>query len=123
VGKVFFTESQFYAARDASKLGFAVLNRHLHAWGYAVNDGKHVTPYLASCGFGPLTRGEFSAITRQYTAEPGHVGKWEVDAALLGPDWEPATVAGMRRKDVLPNGSSCRWTTAEMVDEHRSNNW
>jgi hypothetical protein len=88
-----------------------------------LNDGKNVTPYLASCGFGPLTRGEFSAITRKYAAEPSLVGKWEVDGALLDANWEPATSAGMRRKDVLPNASSCRWTTAEMLEERRSNAW
>ncbi|MGI9413148.1 MAG: leucyl/phenylalanyl-tRNA--protein transferase, partial [Hyphomicrobiales bacterium] len=46
LGRVFFTESQFFRARDASKVGFAVLNRHLQAWGFAINDGKNETPHL-----------------------------------------------------------------------------
>ena len=56
VGDVFFTESQFHTVRDASKVGFAVLNRHLQSWGFALNDGKHPTRYLADCGMKPIIR-------------------------------------------------------------------
>ena len=51
VGRVFATESQFFRKRDASKVGFAVLNQHLQHWGFVLNDGKNETPHLKQTGF------------------------------------------------------------------------
>jgi leucyl/phenylalanyl-tRNA--protein transferase len=123
VGGAFFTESQFHTARDASKVGFAVLNRHLQAWGFAFNDGKHPTRYLASCGMTPATRTEFSQLTGTYCARPGRVGKWEVESSLLDDSWEPADAAGLQMADVLPDGSSCLWSVEELLSTHRSGTW
>jgi leucyl/phenylalanyl-tRNA--protein transferase len=122
-GKVFFTESQFHTARDASKVAFAALNRHLQAWGFAFNDGKHATQYLADLGFQPLTREEFTAATTEFATAPGRVGRWRVDEALLAGEWEPGAVAGIRMQDVLPRGSLCRWTAADLLGKRRSNTW
>jgi leucyl/phenylalanyl-tRNA--protein transferase len=89
VGRVFFTESQFHHVRDASKVGFSVLNRHLQAWGFAMNDGKHATRYLADCGMAPVTRDEFSAITEHFSEAPDDAGLWRLDPGLLDDRWEP----------------------------------
>ena len=123
VGRVFFTESQFHTARDASKVGFAVLNRHLQAWGFACNDGKHPTRYLADCGMTPVTREEFSALTGRYGRLAGPLGRWSVDPALLNDAWEPATAAGVKKEQVLPGGSACRWSTEELLTTQRSCTW
>ena len=123
VGRVFFTESQFHTARDASKVGFAVLNRHLQAWGFALNDGKHPTRYLANCGMTPLTRSEFSRLTGTQSVLQGRVGKWEADPALLDDRWEPAEAPGVRREQVLPGGSSCPWSVEELLSTQRSGTW
>ena len=123
VGRAFFTESQFHTARDASKIGFAVLNRHLQAWDFAFNDGKHASQHLVASGARPITREEFTTACRKYAAEPGRVGRWQVEPTLLGADWEPASVCGTRMQDVLPQGSRCPWTAAQMLEEHRSNTW
>jgi leucyl/phenylalanyl-tRNA---protein transferase len=123
VGRVFFTESQFHTARDASKVGFTVLNRHLQAWGFALNDGKHPTRYLADCGMKPVTREEFSALTPTHGALPGRVGHWNVEPDLLDDRWEPAQADGMKMEAVLPGGSQCPWSIEELLTTKRSPTW
>ena len=123
VGRVFFTESQFHTARDASKVGFAVLNRHLQAWGFALNDGKHPTRYLADSGMVPVTRSEFSGLTETHCRAPGRVGLWDVDPAILDDRWEPAKATGLRMDEVLPGGSHCAWSTDELLSTNRSPTW
>ena len=123
VGRVFFTESQFHTTRDASKVGFAVLNRHLQAWDFALNDGKHPTRYLANCGMTPVTRPEFSRLTGVHGVLQGRVGKWEVDPALLDDRWEPAEAPGMRMEQVLPGGSACPWNVEDLLSTQRSGTW
>ncbi len=54
---------------------------------------------------------------------PGRVGRWHVDPALTGGDWDPATTEGIRRSDVQPNGSACPWHAAEMLAARPSNTW
>jgi leucyl/phenylalanyl-tRNA--protein transferase len=123
VGRVFFTESQFHTVRDASKVGFAVLNRHLQAWGFALNDGKHPTRYLADCGMRPVTRGEFSRLTETFGSMPGRVGRWEIDASQLNGEWKPMEAGGVRMQDAFPGGSECRWSIEELLSSRRSNTW
>lgn len=123
VGRVFFTESQFHTVRDASKVGFAVLNRHLQAWGFALNDGKHPTRYLANCGMTPVTRAEFSRMAETSSAHPGRAGPWEIDPDLTDDRWEPAAASGQRGDDVLPGGSSCTWSVEELLSTQRSGTW
>jgi leucyl/phenylalanyl-tRNA--protein transferase len=88
-GRVFFTESQFHTARDASKVGFAVLNRHLQAWGFVLNDGKDATGYLAACGFAEIPRAQFNTFMDQYAREPVRAD-WRADPALLDDQWQPS---------------------------------
>lgn len=93
-GGVFFTESQFNRARDAAKVGFAVLNCHLQHWGFRVNDGKHYTGHLASVGFELIPRERFSALLAE---APGHcapLGHWQVDERLDVGNWDPAAGGG-----------------------------
>lgn len=123
VGRVFFTESQFHTARDASKVGFAVLNRHLQAWGFAFNDGKHPTRYLAGCGMTPVTREEFSALTERFAEAPPAAGLWTLDPRLTDDRWEPASAGGMRSEDVLPGGSCCGLSPDELLTSKRSVTW
>jgi leucyl/phenylalanyl-tRNA--protein transferase len=123
VGRVFFTESQFHTARDASKVGFAVLNRHLQAWGFALNDGKHPTRYLADVGMTPVTRAEFRALLETWCRRTGKVGAWEVDPALLDDGWTPAEAAGETMADVMPTPSACPWTMDELLTTNKSMTW
>jgi leucyl/phenylalanyl-tRNA--protein transferase len=123
VGQVFFTESQFHIVRDASKVGFAVLNRHLQAWGFVMNDGKHVTRYLADCGMNPITRDEFSKLTETYCAENGRIGPWAVEERLLDDQWKPDEVDGVHMDKLLPNGSQCPFSSEELLTSARSPTW
>ena len=123
VGRVFFTESQFHTIRDASKVGFGVLNRHLQAWGFAFNDGKHPTRYLADCGMMPVMRTEFSALTERYCRLPEPASQWRVDGDLLDDRWEPAAAAGTRMEQLLAGGSICAWSTEELLTTRRSCTW
>lgn len=93
VGKVFFTESQFFKARDASKVGFAVLNQHLQHWGFAVNDGKNETPHLRQTGFVNIPRVAFENIVDKHAATPFMVGPWSVDENLDVSTWIPSDAA------------------------------
>lgn len=93
VGGVFFTESQFNRARDAAKVGFAVLNCHLQHWGFRVNDGKHHTGHLASVGFELIPRERFSEVLAEMRGHPVPTGRWSVDEALDVGNWDPAAGA------------------------------
>jgi leucyl/phenylalanyl-tRNA--protein transferase len=123
VGGSFFTESQFHTVRDASKVGFSVLNRHLQAWGFVLNDGKHSTRYLANCGMTPVTRDEFSMMTMRFADAPTADDVWTVDPRLLDDRWEPAKADGLRRDDVLPGGSLCGLSADELLTSKRSVTW
>jgi leucyl/phenylalanyl-tRNA--protein transferase len=90
IGRVFFTESQFTRQRDASKVGFTVLNCHLQRWGYLLNDGKHWTGYLNQLGFKPIPRIAFYTWLAKACSEPGHQAPWTVDEAIDVSQWNPA---------------------------------
>jgi leucyl/phenylalanyl-tRNA--protein transferase len=122
VGRGFFTESQFHTIRDASKVAFSVLNRHLQAWGFAFNDGKHPTRYLSDGGMKPLGRDEFSSLTEFYSAEAGLVGRWSVDDKLLDHCWEPAVAAGVTMEQVLADGLA-DYCIEDLLTTKRSCTW
>ena len=123
IGKVFFTESQFHTARDASKVGFAVLNRHLQAWGFVLNDGKHPTRYLADCGMLPITKTQFQTLTGRFGVEAEQVGTWQIDQELLDDSWEPSKNNTYSLAELLPNGIGCEFSVDELLTTHRSPTW
>lgn len=94
VGRVFFTESQFTRARDASKAAFAVLNCHLQSRGFVLNDGKHHTGYLEQVGFKLMARQDFNRLLARHCATPAKAGRWQVDADLDVANWDPAAARG-----------------------------
>ena len=93
VGGVFFTESQFARARDASKVGFATLNCHLQRWGFALNDGKLPTAHLTQLGFELVDRDRFNAILAEHCAREIPRGPWRLDPELDVGAWDPAAPA------------------------------
>lgn len=82
MGWIFFTESQFSHEPDTSKLGFALLNRHLERWGYVLNDGKQMTPTIQPMGFRMIPRREFQDHLRASIDEPGRTGRWQTELGL-----------------------------------------
>ena len=62
LGRVFFGESMFSQARDASKVALARLCARLASWDYAMLDCQVCNPHLLSMGAVDIPRGEFLAI-------------------------------------------------------------
>jgi leucyl/phenylalanyl-tRNA--protein transferase len=82
IGRIFFTESQFSHEPNTSKLGFALLNRHLQAWGYVLNDGKWATPTIEAMGFRTISRREFLDHLNAAVDQPGRIGRWQTEFGL-----------------------------------------
>lgn len=88
IGKIFFTESQFHFVSGTSKVAFAVLNRHLAHWGYAMNDGKDWSQYLDAHGFRILCSDDYQKILDQHAQEPAPRKIWEIDDGIEWKDWQ-----------------------------------
>lgn len=62
IGKVFFGESMFSLATNASKVGFAQLAQQLHQWGYAMIDCQVSSAHLLSLGAEEIARSHFNGL-------------------------------------------------------------
>lgn len=60
IGRMFYGESMFTRVRDASKIAFVHLVRHLHREGCGMIDCQMHTSHLESFGARPIARSEFS---------------------------------------------------------------
>jgi leucyl/phenylalanyl-tRNA--protein transferase len=80
LGSVFFGESMFSRATDASKVAFAHLVRQLRAWEFALIDCQVYSAHLASLGAETVARDEFVRQLRQLCVRPGRPGRWSLDA-------------------------------------------
>ncbi|TLX56118.1 leucyl/phenylalanyl-tRNA--protein transferase [Stutzerimonas nosocomialis] len=60
MGRLFFGESMFSRASDASKVGFACLTERLRHWGFELIDCQMPTQHLASFGARPIPREQFA---------------------------------------------------------------
>jgi leucyl/phenylalanyl-tRNA--protein transferase len=126
-GRVFATESQFAVQRDASKVAFSVLNRHLQSWGYVLNDVRRWTPHLEKFGCHTIPHTTFSSLVRYFGANAGEICDWQVQPSLCSGNWDPAVEPGWREEDVLDalfmaedlladSGSLARFRTALQSD-------
>lgn len=77
IGKIFFGESMFSYASDASKVAFAHLSRQLSLWGFAAIDCQMASEHLFSLGAEEIESEQWQQLLLNYT---------EVD----GPDWTKA---------------------------------
>jgi len=85
IGKMFYGESMFSHATDASKIALAHLARFLDDQGFGLIDCQMDTPHLASLGARQVPRSEFIARLRELTAIPPRQGRWPSDGATR--DW------------------------------------
>lgn len=76
IGKVFFGESMFARASNASKFGFISLVRQLEAQGFTLIDCQQETSHLLSLGATAISRPEFLQTLRANDAYPDGEGKW-----------------------------------------------
>lgn len=81
IGKMFYGESMFSHATDASKIALAHLTRFLDTQGYGLIDCQMNTPHLASLGAREIPRSDFIARLRALTAIPPLCGGWPADGA------------------------------------------
>jgi len=78
LGKVFFGESMFAHARDASKFGFISLVRRLGERGYRLIDCQQETSHLASLGAASITRDVFLRALDRIDFETTEKGPWQI---------------------------------------------
>lgn len=60
MGQLFFGESMFSRADNASKVGFVTLVEHLKNWGFVLIDCQMPTEHLLSLGAQTISRSEFA---------------------------------------------------------------
>ena len=83
IGKMFYGESMFSHATDASKLALAHLTRFLTEQGFGLIDCQMNTPHLASLGAREIPRSEFITQLLALTAVLPLKGRWPIDGASL----------------------------------------
>ena len=71
LGKIFFGESMFSRADNASKVGFAHLVRQLISWDFQLIDCQVANDHLFSLGAIEIPREEFQRMLINFTNEPG----------------------------------------------------
>jgi leucyl/phenylalanyl-tRNA--protein transferase len=76
LGKVFFGESMFTRAPDASKVALVHLVDRLRESGFRVIDCQQATAHLASLGAREITRGEFAQLVRESIQYPPSGERW-----------------------------------------------
>jgi len=77
IGRMFYGESMFHHATNASKLAFVHLVRHLEQQGYGMIDCQMHTPHLASLGAREIPRDEFARrLAELVNLKPDSPGQW-----------------------------------------------
>jgi leucyl/phenylalanyl-tRNA--protein transferase len=80
IGRIFFGESMFARASDASKVALATLVRWLQRWDFRMIDCQMSTAHLASLGAREIPRREFLAEVERAVCEPSIPAPWTFDA-------------------------------------------
>lgn len=75
MGQLFFGESMFSRADNASKYGFATLVRQLQAWGFVLIDCQMPTDHLHSLGARAIPRSDFAGYLRDHLDQASS-GPW-----------------------------------------------
>jgi leucyl/phenylalanyl-tRNA--protein transferase len=83
LGTIFFGESMFARAADASKVAFAQLVYQLQRWGFTLIDCQVSTAHLASLGAEEIRRSEFMRHLAAALAGAHRRGPWRFDADLV----------------------------------------
>lgn len=80
IGRMFFGESMFSRASNASKVALVHLVRQLASWDFELIDCQMSTAHLASLGARELRRAEFQALVARLVEQPGVPGPWTLGA-------------------------------------------
>ena len=76
IGRMFFGESMFSAATNASKIALLALCRMLHEWRFPLLDAQVTSRHLTTLGAFEMPRHEFIAEVSRLCAMPGRQGSW-----------------------------------------------
>ncbi len=82
LGRIFYGESMFTRATDASKIALAHLVRQLERWGFGMIDCQMKTAHLASFGAREIPRAEFMRKLEELVNYPSRQGEWRFDDDL-----------------------------------------
>ncbi|MEY6432956.1 leucyl/phenylalanyl-tRNA--protein transferase [Thioalkalicoccus limnaeus] len=77
IGGVFFGESMFSRADDASKVALVHLCERLQQWGFGVIDCQVVSEHLIRLGAVEVPRAVFTRLLAHWTPHPGRPGSWD----------------------------------------------
>ncbi|MFZ5485170.1 MAG: leucyl/phenylalanyl-tRNA--protein transferase [Pseudomonadota bacterium] len=83
LGRMFYGESMFSRASDASKAALAHLAAQLRRWQFGLIDCQMATDHLASLGARPVARLEFLDRVTELVHLPGLPGTWTFDRDLV----------------------------------------
>ena len=83
LGRVFFGESMFTRATDASKMALAHLVRQLARWEYGIVDCQMTTPHLARLGAREIARADFMRKLGELVNYAQTVSNWRLDDDLF----------------------------------------
>lgn len=76
IGRIFFGESMFSRARDASKIALAALVAHLESTGFRLIDCQMRTRHLESLGAREVPRRQFARLLEELIHYPRPPGSW-----------------------------------------------
>jgi len=82
IGGLFFGESMFAWADDASKIAFVSLVRQMQRWGIETIDCQVPTDHLARFGAGAWPRREFLRVVAELVGSPSRMGPWRLDGDI-----------------------------------------
>ncbi len=82
-GNIFFGESMFARASDASKIAFVYLVRQLQRWGFGLIDCQIQSEHLDRFGAENIPRNVFIHSLEYFAALPDYKGDWELEAGLI----------------------------------------
>lgn len=83
LGRMFFGESMFTRAPDASKIALAHFVRQLERWGYGMIDCQMTTAHLTRFGAREIPRAEFMRKLATLVNYPDTARKWRLDDDLF----------------------------------------
>lgn len=83
LGGIFFGESMFTRASDASKVALVNLVRQIEIWGFSIVDCQMPTAHLFTLGAREIRRKEFMQHLDMALKLPNRPGPWRFDASLL----------------------------------------
>ena len=93
LGGMFFGESMFSRAADASKVALAHLARQLAAWNFTLIDCQMPTDHLRSLGAREMPRAKFLHLVAANNDAPTRRGLWAFERPAKG-DWRQRGASG-----------------------------